>query len=65
MSDVSGEFVPKNVEEGVAKFRVGEDYALAHRLQEREYNDHQRYNEEQRHIVQKGWGFFKYFCATF
>ena len=25
--------LPKNVEDGVNKFRVGEDFALAHRLQ--------------------------------
>ena len=60
--------LPKNVEDGVNKFRVGEDFALAHRLQgkitagvfsricnfvlEREYENHQRFNHEQRHIVQ-------------
>ena len=27
--------LPKNVEDGVNKFRVGEDFALAHRLQGR------------------------------
>ena len=53
MSDISTEFVPKNVEEGVAKFRQGEDYALAHYLQENEYKNHQRFNEDQRHIVQR------------
>ena len=71
--------LPKNVEDGVNKFRVGEDFALAHRLQgkmaagvirenltfwpqisriikilflEREYENHQRFNHEQRHVVQ-------------
>ena len=44
--------LPATVEEGVSKFRVGEDFALAHRLQEREYTQHHRFNEAERHLVQ-------------
>ena len=43
--------LPTSVEEGVSKFRVGEDFALAHRLQEREYSNHHRFNEAERHLV--------------
>ena len=32
--------LPKNVEDGVNKFRVGEDFALAHRLQGQNSTNH-------------------------
>ena len=38
--------IPKNVEDGVNKFRVGEDFALAHRLQGKLTADGIRYIRE-------------------